>query len=175
MTQYKWISVTWSFQFHHWSYATNRPPALHKPSMCWYTCVGHSCSTISPRRWVVFSSSIASARHRVMPPLLSKRSTLHPTCRGSTVSLTCLPGHRRLRARATVRMMPISIRKGSQVFRKPAQLGRGETDEGRWGECWGDDMHIVLMTPCTNNPPRPLAVTVTSTGYIHTFLAFWSP
>lgn len=42
------------------------------------------------------------------------------------MSLDLLPGHRRLRARATVRTMPMSIRKGSQVFRKPAQLERDD-------------------------------------------------
>ena len=35
------------------------------------------------------------------------------------------PGHRRLRARTAVRMTPTSIRLGSQVFRKPAQLSCG--------------------------------------------------
>lgn len=48
------------------------------------------------------------------------------------MSSACLPGHRRLRARDTVRMMPISIRKGSQVFRKPAQLD--EVEERRENE-----------------------------------------
>lgn len=48
-----------------------------------------------------------------------------------TVSSTCLAGHRRLRVRATVRMMPISIRKGSQVFRKPAQLDEEESGRER--------------------------------------------
>lgn len=39
------------------------------------------------------------------------------------------PCHRRLMARAAVRMTPSSIRKGSQVFRKPAQLDSGKQEE----------------------------------------------
>lgn len=126
MTQHKLISVPMTFQLHHCSTDSNRLPALHRPSMCWCTCVGHSCSTISSWRRKVFISSVPFVRHHVMHPLLSKRSTPHQTCRGSTVSSACLPRHRRLRVRATVRMMPISIRKGSQVFRKPAQLDEVE-------------------------------------------------
>lgn len=122
MAEFKLIYVPRPFRLHHWSTAGSRLPALHKPSACWCTCVGHPCSTISSRRRKVTISSVTFTRHHVMHPLLSKRSTPQPTCRGSTVSSTCLPGHRRLRVRATVRMMPISIRKGSQVFRKPAQL-----------------------------------------------------
>lgn len=40
-----------------------------------------------------------------------------------------LPCHRRLTARAAVRMTPSSIRKGSQVFRNPAQLDPGKQEE----------------------------------------------
>lgn len=36
-------------------------------------------------------------------------------------------GHRRLMARAAVRMTPSSIRKGSQVFTNPAQLAMGNS------------------------------------------------
>lgn len=67
----------------------------------------------SPQRWdapVVVEKVNAAADlqgfHRVPPPLL--------------------PGHRRLTARATVTMAPTSIRKGSQVFRNPAQLDQAE-------------------------------------------------
>lgn len=38
-------------------------------------------------------------------------------------------GHRRLMARAAVRMTPSTIRKGSQVFRNPAQLESGKGEE----------------------------------------------
>lgn len=129
MAEFKLIYVPRPFRLHHWSTAGSRLPALHKPSACWCTCVGHPCSTISSRRRKVTISSVTFTRHHVMHPLLSKRSTPQPTCRGSTVSSTCLPGHRRLRVRATVRMMPISIRKGSQVFRKPAQLHQPQRRE----------------------------------------------
>lgn len=40
-------------------------------------------------------------------------------------------GHRRLMARATVRMMPTSIMKGNQVFRKPAQLNQEQNQQRR--------------------------------------------
>lgn len=67
-----------------------------------------------------------------MHPLLSKRSNPSDLQGFPAVSPACLPGHRRLRARATVRMIPASIRKGSQVFRKPAQLD--QTEETRKNE-----------------------------------------
>lgn len=42
-----------------------------------------------------------------------------------------IPGHRKLKARARVRMAPMSIRKGSQVFRKPAQLDQTQRWENK--------------------------------------------
>lgn len=57
-----------------------------------------------------------------------KKSVISSSTGAAVVSdLRGLPlGHRRLMARAAVRMTPSTIRKGSQVFRNPAQLESGK-------------------------------------------------
>lgn len=133
-SQNSWLSINEFVPRWHFSLTTdsNRLPALHK-------CFGVHVLDVpvqqsTSRRRKVFISSVPFARHRVMHPLLSKRSNPCPTCRGFPLCpQPALPGHRRLRARATVRMIPASIRKGSQVFRKPAQLDQTEDTE-KWGE-----------------------------------------
>lgn len=78
MTEYKLISIIRAFQLHHWGKASNRLPALHKPSMCWRTCGGHSCSTIFSCRRAVFVSSVTFRSTPCdAPRLLSKK--VNPT------------------------------------------------------------------------------------------------
>lgn len=68
---------------------------------------------------------------RPLPPLFKRSApTSDPaedgegeeSARFPAASSARLPGHRRLSARATVRTTPRSMRNGSHVFRKPAQL-----------------------------------------------------